>query len=168
MGMSAPRPVIDDRAREALDTLDVPVSVTTAVRDREGRLLDFRVVHVNLAAADWAGLQREAMIGRLATDLIPVMRSAGVFEALERVVATGERFRETGWIEGVVEAGQPFAGAFQLAARRLGDGYVSAWHQLADDGQPVDLEGVLDRTVAAIPMARLEARRTSLRIRPAT
>jgi hypothetical protein len=57
------RPEPEQRLLAVLDTIDEPVSVATAIRDRDGRILDFRLEFVNLAAASWAGVEREAMIG---------------------------------------------------------------------------------------------------------
>lgn len=169
-GPSAPRPLVDDPAREALDGIDLPLTIATAIRDRDGRLLDFRLEFANLAAVAWAGLTREAMEGRLVTDLIPGLRSAGLYDALAEVVATGRPFHQHRQpYEGNVEEGRAFAAIFELHAVRLGDGYLSAWTELPSGGADPDLEAIVRRAAAAVPTVRLEAiaqRRPVLR--PAT
>ena len=175
--MSVPRPVVDAHAREALDALEHPVSVATAVRDRDGHLLDFRLAHINVAGARWAGLPTESIVGRLLTDLIPGMRAAGLFDALDAVVATGRPFVQRGvFYEGNVEDGRSFAARFELMAIRVGDGYLSAWDELpGDDGATLDLGAVVERARHAVPVIRLEARgplrwragRPRIRIQPA-
>ncbi|HYL41116.1 MAG TPA: PAS domain-containing protein [Candidatus Binatus sp.] len=166
--MSALRPLVDDRARAAIDSIGLPIAVTTAVRDRDGRLLDFRFAGVNLAAAAWAGLDRAAMLGRLATDLLPGLRPMGLFDELEQVVRTGKPFRQTGRYVGIVEAGRPFDGTYDLLALRHGDGYLGAWAERDDAGTPVDLDIALGRVRDAVPLIRLKASATPLRLSPAT
>ena len=61
--VTTPTPGLDARLLALLDAIDEPVSIATAIRDRDGRLLDFRLEFVNQAAAEWAGVPREAMIG---------------------------------------------------------------------------------------------------------
>ena len=168
--MSAPRPFVDATAREALDSIPFPLTVAAAVRDRDARLLDFRLDFVNAAAAAWAGLPGESMRGRLITDLIPGLRPAGLYDALAEVVAKGRPFRlHRQPYEGNVEEGNAFAAIFDLIAVRLGDGYLSIWTEVPDAGAPVDLEAVARAAVDVIPMVRLESHATRRpRFRPAT
>lgn len=168
--MSAPRPFVDTRARQALDTIAVPLTIAVSVRDRDARLLDFRIDFANTAAATWAGLSRDAMHGRLVTDLIPGLRPAGLFDALAEVVAKGRPFHQHRQpYEGNVEEGSTFAAVFELLAVRLGDGYLSVWAELPDAGGMIDLESIAREAVELIPMVRLESRPMSpSRLRPAT
>jgi PAS fold len=159
-GMSVPRPLIDERAQASLDEIEQPVSIASAIRDRDGRLLDFRLLHVNLAAATWAGLERAQIIGRLVTDLIPALRTVGLFEALDRVVSTGQPFRQPAThYEGAVEDGRTFSAIFELRAVRLGDGYLSLWSEVPAEhaGDVAAVDSNLERARAAVPVVRLEA-----------
>ncbi len=167
--MSAVRPLVDDRARAALDAIDVPITVTLAVRDRDARLLDFRLEGVNLAAAAWAGLDRGRILGRLATDLMPGLRTEGLFDELERVVSTGRPFRQTGYFDGNVEAGRRFAGTYDLMAIRHGDGYLGAWAQQREGRAPAaDVEAAIERARAAVSLVRIGVSASMLVLRPAT
>ena len=162
------RPLVDGRVRAALDAIDVPISVTSAVRDRDARLLDFRLELVNLAAARWAGLGREAIVGRLATDLIPALRPTGLFDELDRVVTTGQPFSQTQHYDGKVEDGRSFSAVFTLRAIRHGDGYLSAWSEQPKGSKgAIDLDATIERARTAIPLVRLEASAAPLRLRPA-
>lgn len=168
--MSAPRPFVDATAREALDRIAVPLMIAVSVRDRDARLLDFRIDFANAAAATWAGLSSDAMQGRLVTDLIPGLRPAGLFDALAEVVTRGRPFHQHRQpYEGHVEEGSTFAAVFELLAVRLGDGYLSAWAELPDAGGTIDLDAIVREAVELIPMVRLESRPISpSRLRPAT
>jgi PAS domain-containing protein len=144
---------LDDRARRTLDGIDVPLSVALAIRDSSHRLLDFRLLFVNLAAARWASVDQDALVGRLATEVVPALRVDGLFEALERVVSTGEPLRRTGRYEGVIDGGPAFSAVFDLMAIRIGDGYLGAWSPIAEAGTGPSLEAVVAeaRSVVATP-----------------
>lgn len=172
--LSVPRPRVDEPARDALDRISLPLTVGVAVRDRDGRLLDFRLDFANAAAARWAGLARGAMVSRLITDLIPSLRPAGLYDALVEVVASGRAFRQHGQpYQGNVAEGNSFAAIFELLAIRLGDGYLSLWSELPDAADHVDLEAIAEGAKRVIPLVRLEARAepspsSRLEARPAT
>jgi len=128
---------LDRRLLELLDAIEEPVSIASSVRDRDGRLLDFRIEYVNLAAAAWAGVPREAMIGLITGELLPEFRAAGYFDELAQVVETGEPFQTAGArVADTVTGGQWVGGIYDMRAIRLGDGYVSTWRQREATPQP--------------------------------
>jgi PAS domain-containing protein len=90
------RPELEQRLLATLDTIDEPVSIATAIRDRDGRILDFRLEYVNLAAARWAGVEREALIGLITGELLPDFRASGYFDSLRDVVETGVPYHREG------------------------------------------------------------------------
>jgi hypothetical protein len=108
------------------------MSIASAIRDRDGRLLDFRLEFVNQAAAEWAGVPREAMIGLITGELLPEFRSSGFFDRLAEVVETGVPYHEVGaHVEDAVTGGEWVGGIYDLRAIRLGDGYFSTWRRRA-------------------------------------
>jgi hypothetical protein len=131
------RPELEQRLLAVLDTIDEPVSVATAIRDRDGRILDFRLEYVNLAAATWAGVEREAMIGLITGELLPEFRSSGYFDTLRDVVETGRPFERDGAVVAdTVIGGSWIGGVYDLRAIRLGDGYLSTWRRRAAAPEP--------------------------------
>jgi PAS domain-containing protein len=131
------RPELEQRLLAVLDTIDEPVSVATAIRDRDGRILDFRLEFVNLAAATWAGVEREAMIGLITGELLPEFRSSGYFDTLRDVVETGRPFaRDGAMVADTVAGGTWIGGLYDLRAIRLGDGYLSTWRRRAATSAP--------------------------------
>lgn len=122
------RPELERRLLDLLDAIDEPVSIASAIRDREGRILDFRIEFVNLAAARWAGVEREAMIGLITGELLPEFRSSGFFDTLCDVVETGRpHHEESAEVADAVIGGSWVGGQYDLRAIRLGDGYLSTW-----------------------------------------
>ncbi|HSV71631.1 MAG TPA: diguanylate cyclase [Methylibium sp.] len=79
------------RRAEALyaATLDGSLDALWLMRaEREhGRVIDFSVTDVNRRAGALLGLEREAMIGRRVTDLVPQVRAGGLLELLHRALA---------------------------------------------------------------------------------
>jgi PAS domain-containing protein len=131
------RPELEQRLLAILDALDEPVSIATAIRDRDGRILDFRLEFVNLAAASWAGVEREALIGLITGEVLPEFRSSGYFDTLRDVVESGLPFHRDGAIVAdSVTGGTWIGGIYDLRAIRLGDGYLSTWRLRAATPQP--------------------------------
>lgn len=122
---------------ELFDDLEEPVSIGTAIRGRDGRILDFRLELVNLAAARWAGVDRSAMLGLITGELLPEFRSSGFFDTLREVVETGRPYhREGAEIADTVTGGAWIGGMYDLRAIRLGDGYLSTWRQRVAAPEP--------------------------------
>lgn len=121
-----------------LDAIDEPVSIASAVRDRDGRILDFRLVFVNAATATWAGVPRESMIGRITGELLPEFRSSGFFDTLAEVVETGVPYHEAGAeVDDAVTGGVWVGGIYDMRAIRVGDGYCSTWRRRPPTANPV-------------------------------
>ena len=131
------RPELEQRLLTALDSVDEPVSIGTAIRDRDGRILDFRLEYVNPAAARWAGIEREALIGLITGELLPDFRASGYFDTLRDVVETGIPYhRDAAPVADTVVGGSWIGGTYNLRAIRLGDGYLSTWRLLAPAPEP--------------------------------
>ena len=158
--MSVPRPVLDDPVRAALDEIGHPLSVASSVRDRDGEIGDFRIEFVNAAAAAWTGQPREVIIGRKVGELLPALRTTGLFDELRAVVETGQPFRKAGVrFDDAVIVGRPVGGRYDMGAMRLGDGYLSAWQDIGDGESASDeLDGTMRRSHALIRLIRLESR----------
>ena len=131
------RPDLETHLLAVLDAIDEPVSVGTAIRDRDGRILDFRLDFLNLAAARWAGVHRESLIGLITGELLPEFRSSGYFDALREVVETGQPYsREDAAVADTIVGGSWIGGLYDLRAIRLGDGYLSTWRLRAASPEP--------------------------------
>jgi len=135
--VTTPSPSLDARLLLLLDAIDEPVSIASAVRDRDGRLLDFRLEFVNQATAEWAGVARETMIGLITGELLPEFRSSGFFDTLAEVVETGVPYHEAGaHVADAVTGGDWIGGIYDMRAIRLGDGYFSTWRRRAATPRP--------------------------------
>jgi len=130
--VTSPNTSLDSRLLVLLDAIEEPVSIAKAIRDRDGRLLDFRVEFVNQAAAAWAGVPRETMIGRIVGELLPEVRANGFFDILTNVVETGEPYSAPdARMDDTVTGGAWVGGIYAARVLRLGDGYISTWRRQA-------------------------------------
>lgn len=126
--VTTPKAEIGQRLVALLDAIDEPISIASAIRDREGRILDFRIEYVNEATASWAGVPRESMIGLITGELLPEFRSSGYFDTLVEVVTTGVPYHEAeALVADEITGGSWVGGIYDMRAVRLGDGYLSTW-----------------------------------------
>jgi PAS domain S-box-containing protein len=72
------------------DALPDPVVLYEAVRDDEGRIIDFRCRDLNRATCEEVGLPRHDLIGRTVTEALPVFAASGLLERYAHCVDTGE------------------------------------------------------------------------------
>jgi hypothetical protein len=124
---------LDPKLASRLDSFEVPVLVATAVRDREGRILDFRVDFANASACRCAGLEPSVLTGRIAGELLPNIRETGLFDALVSVVDSGAPLRERALAyDVVIPGGTAVQGTFDVRVERLDDGCVATWRNVGE------------------------------------
>ncbi len=122
----------EERFRQSIDTLIDCLAIYTAVRDQDGRIVDFRTEHVNPSACRNNRLTREQQVGRGLLELLPAHRECGLFEKYCRVVETGEPLDiETIFYEDDF-GGERIGRTFSIRVSKLGDGYVAAWRDISD------------------------------------
>jgi len=115
-----------DICRRVLDELPVSVSISSAVRDERGQIVDFRTEYVNRASSESSGIPASEQMGRLASELLPDFREMELFADTVRVVETGEPFvREQLAFDEVVAGNRRVQGTFEIEARKFGDGILS-------------------------------------------
>lgn len=113
------------RLRTALDTMLEGVTMLSAIRDVDGRIVDFRIDYANSAIGAISGTAGSLQTGRTLLELFPAHRTNGLFEAYVHVVETGVPF-ESGAFRYVDPdaAGGPLDQVLEHRAARLGDGYL--------------------------------------------
>ena len=111
--------------RTALDTMLDGVTIQSAVRDEQGRIVDFRVDYANSAIGIISGTAGSLQAGRTLLELFPAHRTNGLFDAYVNVVETGAPFASEAfhYVDDDAEDG-PLDQVLDLRAARIGDGYV--------------------------------------------
>lgn len=113
----------EERFRAAVDTMLDAFSVYRAVRDAEGRIVDFQAEFVNDAAASVSGLGREAMLGRSMAENFPAARESSLFQDYVRCVET-----KTALSRDDVRA--PSGRYYDLRVSSFQDGFVVSWRDV--------------------------------------
>lgn len=120
----------EQELRAIVDTLVDPWVMLAAVRDREGRLVDFIYTDANEAAYTVNRVPRDELLGRRLLDLLPEHGPSGIFERYVAVVETGNP---------LAEDDQPFTSPldgrlrrFDNRAVKVGDGISLTWRDVTE------------------------------------
>ncbi len=157
--------------RTALDTMLDGVTIHSAVRDGDGRIVDFRVDYANSAIGLIGGTAGSLQAGRTLLELFPAHRANGLFDAYVRVVETGVPFESDSfrYVDDDAEGG-PLDQVLDLRAARLGDGYVLSVRDVTEHRnaeqvlieQRALLEALMDNTPDHIYYKDAESRFTMI------
>ena len=131
--MEGPPATADGRLAAVFDGLEDGIVIDSAIRDQDGRIVDFVVEYANTAACRLAGLKHDEIVGHRALDLFPGRRENGRFDACVRVVETGEPLVRTPVSGHEVPApsdAQDHERNYELSVTKLGDGYVVTLHNI--------------------------------------
>jgi signal transduction histidine kinase len=137
-----------------LDNTQTGITVMESVRDSAGRIVDFRITHVNANAERMIRRSKEALIGELYTETWPDARLNGTLSWYLQVAETGEPIR----INGVNLPAEGYDGWYNIRARPLLDGVIVTFvdvtalkrAELANQQQAELLRSVLDGSSNAI------------------
>jgi two-component system, cell cycle sensor histidine kinase and response regulator CckA len=111
-----------------LDGMVDGVVIDRAIRDENGRIVDFWVEYANEAASRLSGLTHEELVGHRILELFPGRRENGQFDAYVHVVETGEPLvRNSVHDHEAADRSDPdgFGRDYEVSVTRLGDGYVA-------------------------------------------
>ena len=129
---------------EVVDQLG-PVAVTTALRDCDDTIVDFRYDYVNPAFCQTVGESAEALLGNRLLELYPSHVELGLFDAYCDVVDTGEPFvSELPWFdERNVQA------YLEVRVTRFRDGYLMSGQDITARRMAEQAQHMLDTTLHA-------------------
>jgi signal transduction histidine kinase len=155
------RQLLDQPLKVCADTMLDSFGAYEAIRDDDGRIVDFEIVHFNAQAAADFGLPANEQIGRRLSDVFPAVWTTGYFERYVAVVTSG-----TPLLQHAVERYGRF---WDMRVSRLGDGFVAVWRDVTEGKQTElrlraseeqaqaraeELAVLLDATPAAVWIAR--------------
>lgn len=122
----------EERFRKSVDNLLDAFAISTAVRDESGKITDFEITFINLAARDMFGLTWDALVGKRVSELFRAVRTTGLFDAWVKVVETGEPcvIDDLSYEDEVL--GHRISFTVDLRATRLGDGVAVAWRDVTE------------------------------------
>jgi PAS domain-containing protein len=83
----------EELLRAAMDAMVDPQALLEAVRDRDGRVIDFVFREVNSAVGAILGMDREDLLGAGLTGTVPAIVESGLFAQYVHCLETGEPLR---------------------------------------------------------------------------
>ena len=111
------------RLRAAIEAMPDPFAIYPAIRDEEGRIVDFATGYMNAAMAALTGMPGQERTGQGLLERFPAVRTTGLFERYVHVVETGESLAlESLTFDDPHAEGGPVQAVLDLRAFRLGDG----------------------------------------------
>ncbi len=114
-----------------LDALLDPHVVLAAVRDDEGKIVDFIYTEANRAACEFNGLAHDELVGKTIVTQHPAVAMTAVLGMYSRVVETGEPLALDDWVYP-----QDLLGGeerrYDLRVVRFGDGIAETWRDVTD------------------------------------
>ena len=123
----------EQRFRATVDQLPDAVSVFESVRDRNGRIADFRWVYCNRYNAEMTGYPVERLLGARLLEIFPEQGPAGMIDVYSEVVASGASWQQpTVWYEDTWGDGTRRRRAFDVRASKVGDGFVVVSRDVTD------------------------------------
>ena len=124
----------NSRFRAALEAMLDSVVITTAVRDDDGRIVDFDVDYIN-PAAEVGQRPAEQIVGRRFLDVWPSITESPIWEMYLHTVETGEPIVLDNFTYGDVINGRAVSATFDIRATRLDDGFLQTFRDVTERRQ---------------------------------
>jgi PAS domain S-box-containing protein len=122
----------EERFRTSVENLMDCFGIYSAVRDSEGRIVDFRVEYVNTAACEANQMTRDQQVGKRLCELLPAHRETGLFDEYCQVVETGNPLAKDFCIYADEYNGRVMVRFFDIRISKLGDGFVASWRDVSE------------------------------------
>ena len=122
----------EERFRTAVESMLDPFVLLRAVRDEDGRIIDYVYEFANGAACQYLGLPRGELLGKRMLTVRPRQEATGLLPHYERVVETGEPLVLDDFIFDYSEGGQRHRQVFEIRAHRVGNGLAYTWREVTD------------------------------------
>jgi len=109
--------------------------IYSAIRNRSGKIVDFRVEYVNAAACNTNQLTKEQQIGKRLCQILPGHRESGLFEEYCQLVETGIPLVKESLVYSDQFGQHHLVKAFDIRATKLDDGFVATWRDVTEQVQ---------------------------------
>lgn len=120
----------EERFRASVENILDCFGVYSAIRDDQGKIIDFRIDYVNGAACQNNQLTYEQQIGKRLCELLPGHRENGLFDDYCQVVETGEPLIRDSLVYEDEYEQRRLVKVFDIRIAKLGDGFVATWRDV--------------------------------------
>jgi PAS domain S-box-containing protein len=122
----------EQRFRTTVEHLLDPLELLSAVRDDDGKLVDFRYEYVNPAHVEQAPISGQDVVGRSLLELHREAVPSGLFDAYRKVVETGEPILWDAFgYQGTV-ADRPIERVLDIRVAKVDDGVLVTWRNVTE------------------------------------
>lgn len=122
----------EKRFRISADSMLDCFGIYSAIRDRLGHIVDFRVEYVNDVACKNNNMTKDEQIGKHLLELLPAHRESGLFDQYCKMVKTGKPVIKESLVYGDIYRKQYLKRAFDIRAVKLGDGFAATWRDITE------------------------------------
>ena len=132
-----------ERFRAAVETMLDGLAIFSSIRDRSGRITDFRYEYVNKALSARSAWVRAQLIGKRLLELFPAHIESGLFADYCEVVESGEPLAKEDVVFREERGVRRLSLALDLRAAKLGDGVVVVAREITARKQAEAIRGRL-------------------------
>jgi PAS domain S-box-containing protein len=124
----------EERFRTSIDNLIDCFGIYSAVRNKESKIVDFRIDYLNPAACE-SNMMTPLQFGSLLSEVFPTARQTGLIDEYCRVVETGEPLVKESLVFTDVFGGQQLTRAYDFRISKMEDGFVASWRDVTARNQ---------------------------------
>lgn len=125
----------EERFRTSVENMLDCFGIYSSIREKSGKILDFKTEYVNAAACEKDRKTKEEIIGKGLCELLPAHRESGLFEEYCQVVETGEPLIKENLIYEDVYGQIRLTRADDIRIAKLGDGFAASWRNITERKQ---------------------------------
>ncbi len=144
-------PATENKFRRSVDSLLDNFGIFSAVRDKTGKIVDFKIDYVNKAACQANRMTFDKQVDKRLYDILPARADTGLLEAFVRVVESGHPFTRQGAIFEDIHEGQAQKRFLNIRASKLDDNVVATWQDITEEKEGVDRAALFSQTIEAAP-----------------
>lgn len=144
----------EERFRTSVENMLDCFGIYRALRDEEGRIVDFQTEYINDAAYFNNQMTRQEQDDRGLCELLPGNPINGLWDECSSVVETGQALVKESSIYEDDCGQQRLVKAFDIRIAKLGDGFVATWRDITDRQQAqIERANLLEQEQAARALA---------------
>ncbi len=119
--------------RISLETLLDGFAIFSAIRNKAGRIVDFRYEYINKSGCKLNKKTYKEQVGHTLLELLPAHKDTGLFHEYMQVVETGKPLvRESLIYEDIFGVNRRLSRAFDLKAVKFDDGFAVTWRNVTE------------------------------------
>lgn len=123
----------EERFRVAVDSMLECFTLYTAIRDRQGAIIDFKIDYLNTASAIFRRSRKEELLGRSILADLGSTFDRSLFDHMCAVVDTGLPFKRDEWqVQDLSSQRKGRHRWFDISAAKVGNGFAASWREVTE------------------------------------